>query len=609
MTTSAAGGAAASVIPPSSSLSRDLDSLSVRVTRLPASVTNLVQCVAHEIGIIEQELEDSYNGDRNDNDNENENENENKNKNKNKNKNNSNQESLEDAIDDGFMCVDLKVLERKLQVWHALFSPEFETAASSTSTTSSSTCEYTYTVTPFFAVKCNPDPLVVEWLARTSREYNLPLGFDCASIAELELAKTNIQQYQLHRVNGSHSNNKSNDNNDNQKQVPLTRIIYANPQRAEADLIQAMELFATQDTTSDTTNSNNNNDDDMASELWLTLDGVEEIYKIAIAKERFKHKHFGSAWIMPTIKIVLRIWVPDGHSQVPLGEKFGMRLDQVDQLVQACLEQQIRAQDIIGVSFHCGSGCESVETYLEALEMGKKALEAMDQQLLLVDPSSSQAIQHRCWLMDIGGGFPGLDGLYGDEGRFAAETISTYAAKEIKKEANEESQTKVANIAVAVQSPLQSFSTGNPPLTLIAEPGRYFVEAGFALASRIYQKQLIDGIRVYRIPHGVQGVFKDVLLCGESFVPQPLQICPKHFQKDPLLLESKILGPSGDDSEDIVCASCWLPELEIGDWLVFDRMGAYTLSIASRAGRPVMRYVMGGGCETAIETKYGLTPS
>eukprot|EP00531_Pseudo-nitzschia_arenysensis_P017933 CAMPEP_0116127650 /NCGR_PEP_ID=MMETSP0329-20121206/6949_1 /TAXON_ID=697910 /ORGANISM="Pseudo-nitzschia arenysensis, Strain B593" /LENGTH=616 /DNA_ID=CAMNT_0003621755 /DNA_START=124 /DNA_END=1975 /DNA_ORIENTATION=+ len=582
------------VNPPSSQpLLRDLDSLGVNVTRLPATVTNLVDCVAHEIQVIEKELEDCCCcfDTRNNNNN-----------NNNNNKNCSTleiiMESLEDAIDDGFMCVDLKVLERKLRVWHELFSPRFDSGNSNSNNN--------YTVTPFFAVKCNPDPLVVEWLARTSLEHNLPLGFDCASIAELELAKKHIQKYRLMSVNGNASSGTK------QQQVPTTRIVYANPQRAEADLIQAMELFATRSTTTSSdaeTNTTTTTTTSSVADLWLTLDGIEEIYKIAIAKERFAAK----AWLgidNAKHQDCFEDLVPDGHSQVPLGEKFGMRLDQIDTLVKACLEQQIHSRDIIGVSFHCGSGCESVETYLEALEMGKKALQAMDQKLLLLAAagSSSEAI-HRCWLMDIGGGFPGLDGLYGDEGRFAEKAISTTnAAREKKTDDNSQATTTttttttVADIAVAVQNVLQSFSSGDPPLTLIAEPGRYFVEAAFALASRIYQKQVIDGIRVYRIPHGVQGVFKDVVLCGESFVPQPLQTCPK--SKDDsmtTLYESKILGPSGDDSEDVVCASCWLPELAVGDWLVFDRMGAYTLSIASRAGRPVMRYVMGGGSNEAIE--------
>ncbi len=536
------------------SLSQALQSLSVNVTELPSSVTNLVDCVAHEIVVIETELNHAYDERK-------------------ESKNDSDEqdlESFEDAIDDGFMCVDLKVLERKLEVWHELFSP------------ASNTSEFNYTVTPFFAVKCNPDPLVVEWLARSSLVRNLPLGFDCASIAELELAKKNISKYSLSSVDGNGN-----------RRVPSTRIVYANPQRAEADLIQAMELFASER-------------GEPSAELWLTLDGIEEIYKIAIAKERFQVKHAGSNLGMPTIKIILRIWVPDGHSQVPLGEKFGMRLDQIDGLVEACLEHKIAAEDIIGISFHCGSGCSTVETYLDALAMGKTALEKMDKKLLA--HSEDKTSPHRCWLMDMGGGFPGIDGLYGDEGRFAAKS-AVPGTKEEKSKVDEEPTTTVADIASTVRSVLQSYSQGsstNPPLTLIAEPGRYFVEGAFALASRIYQKQVLEEdagkqIRVYRIPHGVQGVFKDVLLCGESFVPQPLQL--DKTENHSTLYESKILGPSGDDSEDVVCGSCMLPELAIGDWLVFDRMGAYTLSIASRAGRPVMRYVMGGGNKVGVDTE------
>mmetsp|Transcript_8572 Transcript_8572/g.17807 ORF Transcript_8572/g.17807 Transcript_8572/m.17807 type:complete len:549 (-) Transcript_8572:55-1701(-) len=545
------------IMKPSSdpSLSQDLKSLSVSVTELPSSVTDLVDCVAHEIGVIETELNHAYDERK-----------------ESKNDDEQELESLEDAIDDGFMCVDLKVLERKLEVWHELFSPNNNKA------------EFNYTVTPFFAVKCNPDTLVVEWLARSSLVRNLPLGFDCASITELELAKKNISKYSLSSVDGNGKSTK----------VPTTRIVYANPQRAEADLIQAMELFAS-------------TKGEPTADLWLTLDGVEEIYKIAIAKERFQVKHAGSNLEMPTIKIILRIWVPDGHSQVPLGEKFGMRLDQIDGLVEACLDHNIVAEDIIGISFHCGSGCSTVETYLDALAMGKTALEKMDKKLLA--HSEDTTSPHRCWLMDMGGGFPGIDGLYGDVGRFAAKSAMA-SAKEEKNKGDEEPTTTVADIAGTVRSVLQSYSQGsstNPPLTLIAEPGRYFVEGAFALASRIYQKQVLEEeeankqIRVYRIPHGVQGVFKDVLLCGESFVPQPLQL--QNVESQPTLYESKILGPSGDDSEDVVCGSCMLPELAIGDWLVFDRMGAYTLSIASRAGRPVMRYVMGGGNAVGVDTE------
>jgi ornithine decarboxylase len=546
---------------------------------------------------------------------------------------------LEDAIDDGFMCVDLKVLERKLKAWHRLFSPAFDNN-NNDNDNNYEPSSYNYTVTPYFAVKCNPDACVVEWLARTASMMNLPLGYDCASIAELELAKAQIQKYSLEETDGGIDKKKRNN-------IPTTRIVYANPQRAEADLMHALELFATTPSQSQSQSKE--------LELWLTLDGVEEVYKIATARKLFLEKHHAcDALRMPNVKIVLRIWVPDGHSQVPLGEKFGMRMEEIDNVVEACLNHGIIADDIIGISYHCGSGCSSVETYLEALEMGRKALTRIDDRLTrhyreeeeeetdiqekkvqkLDESQQKQYKRHRCWLLDMGGGFPGIDGLDGDDNRFSAD-----AKKEVKETTDTSmpattqqtattTTTTVADIAMAVRPVLQSLTNINDkdendssslPLTLIAEPGRYFVEGAIALASRIYQKQQVNDpnddsnkIREYRIPHGVQGVFKDVLLCGESFIPQPLQIIEGQSndlddpathaddQQDsskqespPKLYLSRVLGPSGDDTEDVVCDSCLLPELDVGDWLVFDRMGAYTLSIASRAGRPVMRYVRG----------------
>ncbi|OEU07889.1 hypothetical protein FRACYDRAFT_174417, partial [Fragilariopsis cylindrus CCMP1102] len=573
--------------PGSSSSSSSLPS---NVTRLPASVTDLVSCVSHEINVIENELDLQTQNDI---------------RSERKLRTTDEERLLEDAIDDGFMCVDLKVLERKLIAWHRLFSPAFDNDNDHKNIDDNNNNEpsdYNYTVTPYFAVKCNPDACVVEWLARTASRMNLPLGYDCASVAELELAKTQIQKYSLE---GTADGEKK-----NRKNIPTTRIVYANPQRAEADLMHALELFAT-------TPSSQSQSQSKELELWLTLDGVEEVYKIATARKLFLEKHHAgddnnssnsnALLQMPNVKIVLRIWVPDGHSQIPFGEKFGMRMDEIDTVVEECLNHGILAEDIIGISYHCGSGCSHVETYLEALEMGRKALTKIDDRLTRHYREHKQYKRHRCWLLDMGGGFPGRDGLDGDDGRFSAN------AKEKEKEitdtsvtaTSQQTQTTVADIAMAVRPVLQSLTTSKDendssslPLTLIAEPGRYFVEGAIALASRIYQKGQVNDpnddsnkIRVYRIPHGVQGVFKDVLLCGESFIPQPLRIndldddptitADDHQQDSSTLYLSRVLGPSGDDTaEDVVCDSCLLPELEVGDWLVFDRMGAYTLSIA-----------------------------
>jgi len=598
----------------SSSQSPLSSSIPPNVTRLPASVTDLLCCVSHEISIIENELTIEEIS-----------------------------PLLEDAIDDGFMVVDLGVLEKKLKAWHLLFSPLLHNHNKYDNKNERSD-SYDYTVTPYFAVKCNSDPIVVEWLARTASMMNLPLGYDCASIAELEMAKVQIQKYSLEKTGDSYKiNNQNNDDDDdnrifNKRNIPTTRIVYANPQRAEADLMHALELFATMKV-----NSEKESDDSSRlplqqsrEELWLTLDGVSEVYKIAAARKLFLEKH--NTLQIPKVRIVLRIWVPDKHSRVPLGEKFGMRMEEINNIVETCLKSEILAEDIIGISFHCGSGCSSVETYYEALEMGRKALLTIDNRLSQyyrkeeeenqkkiqqkLTESQKQYKRHRCWLLDIGGGFPGIDGLHGDDGRFSAISKEENATDLLKKTVTaQDTQTTVADIAIAVAPVLQSLTNhkhkdedkDSLSLTLIAEPGRYFVEGAVALASRIYQKRQIttihtttdnndnpndpSEIREYRIPHGVQGVFKDVKLCGESFIPLPLQIerqSNERFPKPPQLYLSRVVGPSGDDIEDVVCESCLLPELDVGDWLVFDRMGAYTLSIASRAGRPIMRYVLGG---------------
>jgi ornithine decarboxylase len=314
------------------------------------------------------------------------------------------------------------------------------------------------------------------------------------------------------------------------------------------------------------------------------------------------------------VKLIFRIWVPDGHSQVPLGEKFGMALRDIPDVVRECHRLTLLS-NVIGVSFHCGSGCESVETYTDALVMAQTALSTVDAERHRYDPSAAP-----CWLLDLGGGFPGIDGLYGDIGRFAGieSTIDTTDQTDATTTTTitTTTTTTVATIARSVRPILHSIKQDRPYITFIAEPGRYFVEGAAVLASRIYRKLTwADGTRVYQIPHGVGGVFKDAVLCNESFLPQPL-FCgegpppttaastetagearpspsPPSSAPPPPLYPSRVIGPSGQvEADDVVCPECYLPDMAVGDWLVFDRMGAYTISIASRTGRPVVKYVV-----------------
>jgi ornithine decarboxylase len=151
--------------------------------------------------------------------------------------------------------------------------------------------------------------------------------------------------------------------------------------------------------------------------------------------------------------------------------------------------------------------------------------------------------------VDIGGGFPGWGG-----GGIGIEDIAKCiegSVREMKEEGIE----------------------------IIAEPGRFFVEGAFAVVCKIFSVRVTrEGEREYFIAQGVEGVFKDVILCDEVFIPVPL----REEGEDKFFLKGEtapctIRGPAGEG--DIV-AKCNLPKLEGGDWLVFERMGAYTMSIA-----------------------------
>ncbi|CAM9944930.1 unnamed protein product, partial [Discosporangium mesarthrocarpum] len=118
----------------------------------------------------------------------------------------------------------------------------------------------------------------------------------------------------------------------------------------------------------------------------------------------------------------------------------------------------------------------------------------------------------------------------------------------------------------------------------------------------------------YYIGEGVQGCFKDSILCGVQFEPSlaavPTDEDPRPGGKEDAGSVSRgdeeevtlpagsggekkgrvgggrggqgerylVMGPSGLP-EDVVARGKGLPQLEPGDWLYFTRMGAYTTSI------------------------------
>jgi ornithine decarboxylase len=112
----------------------------------------------------------------------------------------------------------------------------------------------------------------------------------------------------------------------------------------------------------------------------MTFDNEAELVKIAA-------EH-------PTAQLVLRIVTDDSNSICRFSNKFGAELREAPGLIRKALELGL---ELVGVSFHVGSGCQDTDTFVDSLNRARWVFNQMED--LGVTP----------WLLDIGGGFPGTD--------------------------------------------------------------------------------------------------------------------------------------------------------------------------------------------------------
>ncbi|KAF9128272.1 hypothetical protein BGW39_005216 [Mortierella sp. 14UC] len=353
-------------------------------------------------------------------------------------------------------------------------------------------------IEPFFAMKCNPDPMVMRLLA------SLGAGFDCAS-------KNEIQSVLDMGVDPS-------------------RIIYANPCKQTSFVKYAY-----------------NNKVRM-----MTFDNAEELYKI----KRFH----------PEAQLVLRILTDDSKSLCKLGLKFGAPLDTTAGLLALAQELEL---DVIGVSFHVGSGCFDANAFGEAVVRARRVF----------DQARDYGFDFK--FLDVGGGFP-----------------SAHVTEGITFE-------KVA----AILGPTVDSLFG-ADVRVIAEPGRYFVGSAFTLATQVIARRTVSTdvltaaaaageldqtpSHMYYINDGMYGSFNCIMFDHQVCEPKVLLRDGDYAYGRDLSLIPTATGPGSDelsvasvwgptcDSIDLIAAKAVLPLMETGDWLYFENMGAYTITAASQ---------------------------
>lgn len=317
----------------------------------------------------------------------------------------------------------------------------------------------------------------------------LGTGFDCASNGEIS---------QVLNVGG----------------IDPSRIIFANPCKANSFIRNAAKMRV-----------------DM-----MTFDNSDELYKIARAH--------------PRAKVIVRILTDDSKSLCAFGIKFGAPLVTVPGLLAKAKELNL---DVIGVSFHVGSGCYDPSVYTDAImraravfDMGKDA-------------------GYTFSLLDVGGGFE--DSLF--------EQAANYLNKAI-----------------------EQYFPDRRNIRIIAEPGRFYVSKAFRLAANIIARRApIAGppaqepsepasdqpAVMYYINDGVYGAFNCILFDHQVIHPHVLSMNGSfHIADSEPTHLSSVWGPTCD-SIDCVSPKTTLPvALQVGDWLGFDNMGAYTVCAASQ---------------------------
>lgn len=214
--------------------------------------------------------------------------------------------------------------------------------------------------------------------------------------------------------------------------------------------------------------------------------------------------------------------------------------------------------NVVGISFHVGTGCNDIETYKDALCACK----------VLMD-YGRDVLGYDMTIVDIGGGFHGTR-----DNNFA----------EIA---------RIINLAVEEFFP-------DPKIQIMAEPGQFFTTSAFTLFATVEASRFVKALdrMEYIVNDGVYNTFRS---CPEILKFLKIEAVGRteveHDQK------SMILGQCPDEN-DFITGDAMLPVLKAGDLISFRNMGSYSLSMQSQYGRfdhPVVKYFIKSSDAKCIE--------
>jgi ornithine decarboxylase len=231
-----------------------------------------------------------------------------------------------------------------------------------------------------------------------------------------------------------------------------------------------------------------------------------------------------------TAGVVLRLKVPDIGSQVEMSSKFGAEPGDARHLISRAFDLGLVVE---GLSFHVGSQCTTFDNYTAALGIASQILQDARQK------------GYNVKIVDIGGGFP-----------------VPYDSRVPQFE-------KLAGIIDAECTRLFPAD-----VELIAEPGRFMVATAAVLVSEIVGKARRDGKIFYYINDGVYQTFSGVVYDHwipnfRAFKPGRTEVCA-------------VVGPTCDSFDKISLSEQLPADLQIGDFLYTENIGAYSIASSTR---------------------------
>ncbi|NXN97311.1 AZIN2 inhibitor, partial [Rhinopomastus cyanomelas] len=280
----------------------------------------------------------------------------------------------------------------------------------------------------------------------------------------------------------------------------------------------------------------------------------------------------------PRAKLLLGITADSGSSAHP-SMTFGATLKSCRHLLEMAKEQAV---EVVGVSFHLGSSGLEPQAFAQSVAAAQLALEM------------GSELGYKMHLLDIGGGFPGT----------------------------EDTRARFEEMAAVINSALDLYFPDGCGVEIIATPGRYYVTSAFTFAASVTAREEVpaeqpgsDARRALCITSVMASTAPSAASCLTT--PAPHLGCTSSFlcplQRPCLeqpLHSSSLRGPSGH-TDDRIADGLELPELHVGDWLIFEDMGAYTMATTAPLGgcpQPQVTYAMSRLAWKTIQLFQGKPP-